>query len=287
MKISRIESDLVRVGLLQKQFTMMLLPSKKFLVFPALFIFIVGVVGGFQWMKSQEIKQDTNNITNFEECAARGFPVMESYPRQCRAGEKTFIEIIEFEEFVSENVRVTFPKINEPVSSPLEVRGEARGIWFFEASFPIKILDEDGNELGASYVQAQSEWMTKDFVPFAGEITFALPTSEYGVLVLEKDNPSGLPEYADEARIPIRFVLFDPEAGSNKDDHTEEVKLSPACRRTGCSGQVCSDEDVVTTCEFRPEYTCYQAARCERQQNGECGWTMTEDLRSCLRGGVS
>lgn len=31
-------------------------------------------------------------ITSFEECAAAGNPVMESYPRQCRAGGTTFVE---------------------------------------------------------------------------------------------------------------------------------------------------------------------------------------------------
>jgi len=34
-------------------------------------------------------------ITNFKECAAAGNPIMESYPRQCRADGKTFVEVIE------------------------------------------------------------------------------------------------------------------------------------------------------------------------------------------------
>lgn len=60
--------------------------------------------------------------------------------------------------------------------------------------------------------------------------------------------------------------------------------LPPAgkCIKTGCSSQVCSDRDVVTTCEFRPEYACYQKAICERQRNGECGFTQTPELRACL-----
>ncbi len=33
-------------------------------------------------------------VTNFEECVAAGNPVMESYPRQCRATGQTFVEII-------------------------------------------------------------------------------------------------------------------------------------------------------------------------------------------------
>jgi hypothetical protein len=32
-------------------------------------------------------------VTSFEECAKAGYPVMESYPRQCTvAGGKTFVE---------------------------------------------------------------------------------------------------------------------------------------------------------------------------------------------------
>ena len=55
-----------------------------------------------------------------------------------------------------------------------------------------------------------------------------------------------------------------------------------ACRPTGCSQQVCADTDVVTTCEFKPEYACYTKAVCERQKNGGCGWTRTEDFDACL-----
>lgn len=54
------------------------------------------------------------------------------------------------------------------------------------------------------------------------------------------------------------------------------------CFKTGCSSQVCADRDVVTTCEFRPEYACYQKAICERQRNGECGFTQTSELQACL-----
>jgi eight-cysteine-cluster-containing protein len=54
------------------------------------------------------------------------------------------------------------------------------------------------------------------------------------------------------------------------------------CVVTGCSGQVCADEEVFTTCEWRDEYACYAEATCERQVDGACGWTMTEELESCL-----
>jgi hypothetical protein len=55
------------------------------------------------------------------------------------------------------------------------------------------------------------------------------------------------------------------------------------CIRTGCSSQVCSDKNVITTCEWRPEYACYQKAVCERQSNGTCGFTPSAELNACLR----
>ncbi|MBC8133481.1 MAG: hypothetical protein H7X95_10920 [Deltaproteobacteria bacterium] len=62
--------------------------------------------------------------------------------------------------------------------------------------------------------------------------------------------------------------------------------VSGACRRTGCSGQLCSDDDVASTCEFRPEYACYQTALCERQLDGKCAFTSSDALNACLaRGG--
>lgn len=54
------------------------------------------------------------------------------------------------------------------------------------------------------------------------------------------------------------------------------------CKITGCSGQICASEDVATTCEWREEYACYRTARCERQADGKCGWTMTTELTACL-----
>lgn len=54
------------------------------------------------------------------------------------------------------------------------------------------------------------------------------------------------------------------------------------CRPTGCSAAVCSDEEVMTTCEFRPEYACYKDATCARQPDGECGWTKSAELDACL-----
>lgn len=56
----------------------------------------------------------------------------------------------------------------------------------------------------------------------------------------------------------------------------------PPCNKTGCSGQICSDHAVFSTCQMLPEYACYHAAACERQPDGECGFTPSAVLTSCL-----
>ncbi len=108
-------------------------------------------------------------------------------------------------------IRVEIPELDSVVKSPLEFKGEARGGWFFEAVFPVKITDQDGNILGQSLAQAKSDpakdgagWMTDDFVPFEGKVEFA-PIAESGYIVFLKDNPSGLPENADQYKIPVKF----------------------------------------------------------------------------------
>lgn len=58
-----------------------------------------------------------------------------------------------------------------------------------------------------------------------------------------------------------------------------------SCFVGGCSNQLCGDQPgAISTCEYRAEYACYKTARCERQENGQCGWTQTVELTSCLMG---
>ena len=145
-------------------------------------------------------------VDNFEECVARGYPILESYPRQCKTPDgKTFTEDIGNELEKQNLIRINTPRPNELVKSPLKIKGEARGHWFFEASFPVRLIDEDGKELGTAIAQALSDWMTEDFVPFEAELEFKSPATKKGKLILEKDNPSGLPENADELIVPVFF----------------------------------------------------------------------------------
>lgn len=218
-------------------------------------------------------KEPELTVQSFAECAAAGFPVMESYPRQCRTQNgQTFREDIGNELEKDNLIRVESPRPNTEVTSPLALKGMARGNWFFEASFPVKLLDASGTEIAQGVAQAKGEWMTTEFVPFEATLTFTEPVSGSGTLLLGKDNPSGLPEHADELRIPVTFLK----------QAAPVPPATKACIVTGCSGQVCSDEEIITTCEYRAEHACYKQARCERQPTGKCGWTETTALRACV-----
>lgn len=103
-------------------------------------------------------------------------------------------------------IAVNTPTAEQVIESPFTVSGEARGNWYFEASFPVQLLDGNGKEIATTTAKAQGDWMTTEYVPFEAVLTFAKPTTDIGTLVLKKDNPSGLPANDDQLRIPVRFV---------------------------------------------------------------------------------
>jgi hypothetical protein len=103
-----------------------------------------------------------------------------------------------------DRIVVDTPVKDMTISSPFVVSGKARGYWFFEASFPIELRDTQGNILETIIAQAQSDWMTTEFVPFTASLIFTKPSaSTPAVLVFKKDNPSGLPEKDDSIEIPV------------------------------------------------------------------------------------
>jgi len=147
-----------------------------------------------------------DKIDSFEKCAASGNAIMESYPRQCKVGGKTFVEDIGNELEKIDLIRINYPRPNREIQSPLVVTGEARGYWFFEASFPVILTDWDGEIISIGIARAENEWMTENFVPFKAVLEFDKPELyDRGSLILQKDNPSGLPEHDDALEIPIRF----------------------------------------------------------------------------------
>lgn len=66
---------------------------------------------------------------------------------------------------------------------------------------------------------------------------------------------------------------------------TDQPVVGEGCKVSGCSATICQnegDEEMMTTCEWRQEYACYEHATCEKQRDGSCGWTPTEQLDACI-----
>lgn len=84
------------------------------------------------------------------------------------------------------------------------------------------------------------------------------------------------PRYPDELDILDQILStfkFLDQNSTLKDD----------CIIGGCGGELCSDQELVSTCESNPQAVCYQNAICEKQTDGKCGWTITPELETCLK----
>lgn len=149
--------------------------------------------------------QPSIQITSYADCMAAGYPVLDSYPPQCRTPEGLSFTLdigneLEFQDLI----QVDNPRPNQIITSPLVITGRARGSWYFEATFPIALKTLSGQVISVTYAQADGDWMTSDFVPFQATLEFS-NTESQGKLIIENSNPSGLPENAKTLIIPVAF----------------------------------------------------------------------------------
>ncbi len=124
-------------------------------------IVIVFLAGDILWQKY--FKPAPKQVSNFTECAALGNPVMESYPRQCRANGQTFVEEINNnEESTSQAIQklfaIKYPKYAQTVTVKVEkeiadfasgsvrfAEATAGGLWFAAKTEQGWELAFDGN----------------------------------------------------------------------------------------------------------------------------------------------
>ena len=177
------------------------------LIFVVIFIFATMLLFSQIFIiKDNNIGIIDNKIDSFEKCIQAGNPAMESYPRQCKANGKNFIENIGNELEKQDLIIINYPRPNQKIESPLTVKGQARGYWFFEGDFPIVLTNWDGLIIAEGYATAKNNWMTEDFVEFEGKLEFKKPeVYNKGTLILQKDNPSGLPNKDDALEVPVIF----------------------------------------------------------------------------------
>lgn len=115
-------------------------------------------------------------------------------------------ESIAFTSIKGVEIFIDQPVADSLVTSPLKITGKAPGNWFFEASAPVVITNWNGLIIGESYITAQGDWMTTDYVPFEGSVEFTnTEYGDYGFLILQKDNPSGESEFDDAIEFKVLF----------------------------------------------------------------------------------
>jgi hypothetical protein len=182
------------------------------------------IAAGWFWYQADQAKRQ-HAINSFNDCAAAGYPVSESQPRQCRTPDgRLFTETLttpdtdtadEDEastEYTSPKgivIYVDSPLANTVISSPVKVSGRVPGNWSFEANFPIDVLNANKQVIGQGFATLQGDWMTEEYVPFEASGEFDAPTTDTGYLVLRKSNASGLTENDDSIEVPIRFANSD------------------------------------------------------------------------------
>lgn len=145
--------------------------KKKTAIFAIFFIFIIGALAGYFFREPPSKKPEYANSEHLD------------------------------------LIRIPSSLLFATATNPIAISGEARGMWFFEASFPIKLFDSNGELLGVAVAQADGEWMTEDFVRFSATLSFSPPETSTGTLVFLRDNPSGLPEHDKSVRVPVRFDI--------------------------------------------------------------------------------
>jgi len=102
-------------------------------------------------------------------------------------------------------------------------------------------------------------------------------------------NPE-LDEEIDPTHLELKKILRTVEIESaDRGSPQTQVPITPPspsvsnkpCVISGCSSEVCAEDIVMSTCEFKDEYVCLKYARCERQTGGKCGWTETPEYKRC------
>ena len=99
---------------------------------------------------------------------------------------------------------VTSPAPFARVTSPLTVTGVSRG-WYFEGSFPARLVGADGQVIAEAPAQAQGDWMTSAPVPFSTTLIFHVARDTPATIVLEQDMPSDNQE-PQRLSVPVTLV---------------------------------------------------------------------------------
>lgn len=144
-------------------------------------VFIVAI-SGICWWQNDTIKADVTKIDDLQ-------------------GQLSNRPATEYTSTKGVKVRVVTAKQN---TGHFVVAGLVPGNWSFEASFPVQLKNNSGKTIAQQPAHVDGEWMTSDLQPFTAQLSYTA-ASGHGTLVLQKDNPSGLPANDDSVTIPVDY----------------------------------------------------------------------------------
>lgn len=181
---------------------------------------------------------------SFKECEELGYPIMESYPRQCKTPDgKNFVEIlpskITYKNASTSMIVIDSPLPETTVDNSFVLTGKAYGGWYFEASFPVQVLDSNNQILFEGPAQAEGDWMTSAFVPFKAAISLPNTYSGKITMLIKNDNPSGLPE--NDASLSFSLT----KEASPKSTNTVKLYYYNPNLDQGVGGVQCSVKGLV------------------------------------------
>jgi len=177
-------------------------------IFVLIGFIILLLVVWFIFPRNTQAPAPQAQVLSYADCVRAGYPIKEMYPRQCTTPDgRTYAEEkpqqATYINTTADTVVFDVPFPGAVVGKKFLVKGTARGTWFFEASFPVEVLDKNGKRLASVPAQAQGEWMTEGLVPFSASISIPETYTGPATLVLHKDNPSGLPKNDASVSFPI------------------------------------------------------------------------------------
>jgi hypothetical protein len=155
------------------------------------------------------LNQNASGAKTFEDCVKiKNAIILQTYPRQCSVGGKTFTEgsvaPIPTASQQETNIKVSTPKPNDEVSLPLVIKGEAR---VFEGQFNYRLRDKDGSVLVESGITVSAQ-ESKEYKSFEVHESYPEPKGDTGTLeVFDYSAKDG--SEIDKIAIPVKFKKGD------------------------------------------------------------------------------
>lgn len=161
-------------------------------------------------LDSLEIKSNTVRASFKNRLFSEGYTAEPTIPVEVVLEVKEGIlnEIIRLENSKFDDIEIK----NLPIQSSndsLIVKGAIPGFWYFEAIAQYRIFDSEYNEIALGNIQALSDWMTEQRVPFELNVgTSLLNYKGKAVLVIQSENVEGGEEGEEKVKrmyIPIEI----------------------------------------------------------------------------------